>query len=82
MGQLGPVCDQFFAVGFCLDTALPRWWTGAWPVPLTGCARIAGNTPVRARTRPQIFGADMSKRARKRRSRKGNAANHGRKPNA
>ena len=28
------------------------------------------------------FGADMSKRARKRRSRKGNAANHGRKPNA
>jgi len=30
----------------------------------------------------RIFGADMSKRARKRRSRKGNAANHGRKPNA
>ena len=29
-----------------------------------------------------ILGADMSKRARKRRSRKGNAANHGRKPNA
>lgn len=28
------------------------------------------------------FGAHMSKRARKRRSRKGNAANHGRKPNA
>ncbi|HET8596047.1 MAG TPA: hypothetical protein VFM07_12420 [Intrasporangium sp.] len=27
-------------------------------------------------------GATMSKRARKRRSRKGNAANHGRKPNA
>ena len=53
-----------------------------WPAPLTGCARIAGNIPVRARTRPQIFGADMSKRARKRRSRKGNAANHGRKPNA
>ncbi len=26
--------------------------------------------------------AEMSKRARKRRSRKGNAANHGRKPNA
>lgn len=26
-------------------------------------------------------GATMSKRARKRRSRKGNAANHGRKPN-
>jgi hypothetical protein len=31
---------------------------------------------------PHHFGADMSKRARKRRSRKGNAANHGRKPNA
>jgi len=30
----------------------------------------------------KTFGADMSKRARKRRSRKGNAANHGRKPNA
>ena len=28
------------------------------------------------------FGAHMSKRARKRRSRKGRAANHGRKPNA
>ena len=28
------------------------------------------------------LGVDMSKRARKRRSRKGNAANHGRKPNA
>ena len=28
------------------------------------------------------FGGDMSKRARKRRSRKGRAANHGRKPNA
>jgi hypothetical protein len=27
-------------------------------------------------------GVTMSKRARKRRSRKGNAANHGRKPNA
>ena len=27
-------------------------------------------------------GARMSKRARKRRSRKGNAANHGKKPNA
>jgi hypothetical protein len=28
------------------------------------------------------FGAHMSKRARKRRSRKGRAANHGRKPNS
>lgn len=27
-------------------------------------------------------GAPMSKRARKRRSRKGNSANHGKKPNA
>ena len=82
MGQLGPVCDQFFAVGFCLVTALAAVHQVLWPAPLTGCARIAGNIPVRARTRPQIFGADMSKRARKRRSRKGNAANHGRKPNA
>jgi hypothetical protein len=30
----------------------------------------------------QQEGAAMSKRARKRRSRKGNAANHGKKPNA
>jgi hypothetical protein len=38
--------------------------------------------PERAIDRPPFSGADMSKRARKRRSRKGNAANHGRKPNA
>jgi len=31
---------------------------------------------------PLLEDTDMSKRARKRRSRKGNAANHGRKPNA
>jgi len=31
---------------------------------------------------PRSRGAPMSKRARKRRSRKGNKANHGRKPNA
>jgi len=41
---------------------------------------------LRARTgvkQPQHQGEPtMSKRARKRRSRKGNAANHGRKPNA
>ncbi|GAA5027308.1 hypothetical protein GCM10023258_21950 [Terrabacter aeriphilus] len=41
---------------------------------------------LRARTgakQPQDQGEPtMSKRARKRRSRKGNAANHGRKPNA
>jgi hypothetical protein len=29
-----------------------------------------------------VWSTHMSKRARKRRSRKGNAANHGRKPNA
>jgi len=38
--------------------------------------------PERAIASHLFFGADMSKRARKRRSRKGNAANHGRKPNA
>jgi hypothetical protein len=37
--------------------------------------RLDGATPTR-------HGVPMSKRARKRRSRKGNAANHGRKPNA
>jgi hypothetical protein len=31
---------------------------------------------------PPTKGTPMSKRARKRRSRKGNKANHGRKPNA
>lgn len=31
---------------------------------------------------PTTKGTSMSKRARKRRSRKGNKANHGRKPNA
>jgi hypothetical protein len=60
--------------------------------PTSGCARIAGITPEwavyredrteRAIDRPHFFGVNMSKRARKRRSRKGNAANHGRKPNA
>ncbi len=43
---------------------------------------MAGIMPARAIDYPHLFGADMSKRARKRRSRKGNAANHGRKPNA
>jgi hypothetical protein len=33
-------------------------------------------------TAPPTKGTSMSKRARKRRSRKGNKANHGRKPNA
>ena len=34
------------------------------------------------RISPDLKEAPMSKRARKRRSRKGNAANHGKKPNA
>jgi hypothetical protein len=38
--------------------------------------------PVRAAPRSIHEETPMSKRARKRRSRKGNAANHGRKPNA
>lgn len=39
--------------------------------------------PVHFRAKPTTDGVTpMSKRARKRRSRKGNAANHGRKPNA
>jgi hypothetical protein len=42
---------------------------------------IKGTHPNGLLTIPH-FGADMSKRARKRRSRKGRAANHGRKPNA
>ena len=56
--------------------------------PAADYARIAGFEPLRATialirsTDNPRFGADMSKRARKRRSRKGNAANHGRKPNA
>ena len=45
------------------------------------CENIAVRAPMGALAIPE-FGADMSKRARKRRSRKGNAANHGRKPNA
>jgi hypothetical protein len=52
------------------------------PAPPTGCARIPRIVPLGTRCDPHHFGADMSKRARKRRSRKGNAANHGRKPNA
>jgi hypothetical protein len=35
-----------------------------------------------SRSRPRLEEFPMSKRARKRRSRKGNKANHGRKPNA
>jgi hypothetical protein len=35
-----------------------------------------------ARTNRETLEIPMSKRARKRRSRKGNAANHGKKPNA
>jgi hypothetical protein len=35
-----------------------------------------------SRFSPDRRGVPMSKRARKRRSRKGNKANHGRKPNA
>jgi len=38
--------------------------------------------PQRVFHHPQVLEPNMSKRARKRRSRKGNAANHGRKPNA
>jgi hypothetical protein len=38
--------------------------------------------PAWARYRMHQGEPTMSKRARKRRSRKGNAANHGRKPNA
>ncbi|GIL36239.1 hypothetical protein PDTK01_23140 [Phycicoccus sp. DTK01] len=37
---------------------------------------------VSSRWAPHGRGVTMSKRARKRRSRKGNKANHGRKPNA
>ena len=51
----------------------------------TPMCRLCENSAVRAPTGALAipeFGADMSKRARKRRSRKGNAANHGRKPNA
>jgi hypothetical protein len=51
--------------------------------PTSLYAIIAGIVPVRAIDRPPILlEHNMSKRARKRRSRKGNAANHGRKPNA
>jgi hypothetical protein len=50
-----------------------------------GCATIIAslvrlNAPSGAP--PPTKGIPMSKRARKRRSRKGNKANHGRKPNA
>jgi hypothetical protein len=38
--------------------------------------------PRTTRSIPPVTEAAMSKRARKRRSRKGNKANHGRKPNA
>jgi hypothetical protein len=64
--------------------------TAPWATrpPTADCARIARTEPSRATIAiitpidNPPFGADMSKRARKRRSRKGNAANHGRKPNA
>lgn len=49
------------------------------------CGRIGASCPPLARGTkdPQeMMELTMSKRARKRRSRKGNAANHGRKPNA
>ena len=38
--------------------------------------------PLVAQDPPRTLRSPMSKRARKRRSRKGNKANHGRKPNA
>ena len=58
--------------------------------PLTSSRSLPriDNMPQWERSRPlkvtdnPPFGAHMSKRARKRRSRKGRAANHGRKPNA
>lgn len=45
------------------------------------CGASTLSRPRRRRT-PPTRGVPMSKRARKRRSRKGNKANHGRKPNA
>ncbi len=41
-----------------------------------------GRPEAEADVHPRVWSHHMSKRARKRRSRKGNAANHGRKPNA
>ncbi|AXG13991.1 hypothetical protein DN585_11775 [Intrasporangium calvum] len=47
------------------------------------CGRIRASCPRGTdHPAPPTKRAEMSKRARKRRSRKGNAANHGRKPNA
>ena len=51
-----------------------------WPWPGVEESGLRARTGVK---QPQHQGEPtMSKRARKRRSRKGNAANHGRKPNA
>ncbi|NYD87739.1 hypothetical protein BKA21_003288 [Cellulomonas oligotrophica] len=53
--------------------------------PLT-CGTMVGENPVRRRlARAHQMNEEidlMSKRGRKRRSRKGNAANHGKRPNA
>ncbi|GAA4120677.1 hypothetical protein GCM10022415_22710 [Knoellia locipacati] len=46
------------------------------------CGAFGTSQGTRSPFRPRSRGVPMSKRARKRRSRKGNKANHGRKPNA
>ena len=82
MGQLGPVWYQFLADGSSSTPPIAVVEPQPVPAPPTGCARIPGIVPLGTVVTHTISGADMSKRARKRRSRKGNAANHGRKPNA
>ncbi|GGM91784.1 hypothetical protein GCM10009721_16780 [Terrabacter tumescens] len=71
---LRPDLYQDFKV--CRGTLQPNW------VSAQACGRLGSSCPY-GHENPQDQGEPtMSKRARKRRSRKGNAANHGRKPNA
>ncbi|SDX79321.1 hypothetical protein SAMN05660209_01260 [Geodermatophilus africanus] len=72
---------------------MPRTLVRGWGSSLTGtpgvapyhAARVTQRCPGarhRARTSDEGRRAAMSKRGRKRRSRKGNKANHGKRPNA
>jgi hypothetical protein len=60
-----------------------RVWLRRGPFGSPGCGKmVVVPRPGSDDTHPLSLEHTMSKRARKRRSRKGNAANHGRKPNA
>ncbi len=63
--------------------AMRQVWLRRGPFGSPGCGKmVVVPRPGSDDTHPLSLEHTMSKRARKRRSRKGNAANHGRKPNA